>query len=88
MSLGQPISGINYTLEEQANALLRQSRQGVTALSAKRDFLTEDQYTNRLAHEVYNVNGVPDCHLVSGYYRRAYNPHAGTRPTGLRPSEE
>jgi hypothetical protein len=88
MELGNPSCGVNFSLEEQANAILREGRRGITALSAKKDYLTEEQLTLRQNREVYNVNGVPDCHIMSGLYRRAYNPIAGARPTGLRLSEE
>lgn len=87
-SLGRVICGVDYQLEQQANDLLRESRRGVTALSAKKDYFTEEQMANRLQHEVYNANGVPDSHIMSGLFRRSYNPLAGLRPTGLRPSEE
>ena len=34
-------SGVNSPLEEQANAILREGRRGITALSEKKDYLTE-----------------------------------------------
>lgn len=86
--LGNISNGVNFALEEQANAILREGRRGVTALSEKKDYLTEEQLNLRLQREVFNVNGVPDAHIMSGLYRRAYNPLAGNRPRGLRPSEE
>lgn len=86
--LGSAACGVDFDLEEQANAILREGRRGVTALSAKKDYLTEEQLMLRQNREVFNVNGVPDCHIMSGLYRRAYNPLAGNRPTGLRLSEE
>ena len=88
MELGMPACGIDYTLEEQANAILREGRRGITALSQKKDYLTEEQLALRLQREVFNSNGVPDAHIMSGLYRRAYNPLAGNRPRGLRSSEE
>lgn len=86
--LGETKTGINYELEKEANALLRRSRQGVTALSEKQDFFTEEQMALRLQREVYNVNGFPDPHINSGLFRRAYNPNAGNRPSGRLNSEE
>lgn len=74
-------SGEDRTIEDQAAALLAQSREGVTALSDKRDYLTKDQLNNRYAHEVMNSNGFSDESLMSGLFRRAYNPLANSRPT-------
>jgi hypothetical protein len=73
-------SGINNELEEQANAILREGRRGVTALSEKKDYLTEEQLSLRQAREVLNSNGVPDPSIRQGLYRRAYNPMANLRP--------
>jgi len=86
--LGRIMSGVNYDLEKQANDLLRESRRGVTKLSEKKDYFTEEQLMLRWSREVYNINGVPDSHIMSGLYKRAYNPNAGDRPTRLRPSED
>ena len=86
--LGEAKSGINFELEKEANALLRHSRQGVTALSEKQDFFTEEQMALRLQREVYNINGFPDPHINSGLFRRAYNPNFGNRPVGRPNSEE
>ena len=83
MELGTPLCGVDFTLEEAANAILREGRRGITALSAKKDYLTEEQLALRHNREVYNVNGVPDVHIRSGLYRRAYNPGAGTPPDGV-----
>lgn len=88
MAPGNVPMGINFSLEEQANAILREGRRGVTALSEKKDYFTEEQMALRLKHEVYNVNGVPDVHIRSGLYKRAYNSLTTSRPTGLRASEE
>lgn len=80
-------SGINSALEEQANAILREGRKGITALSEKKDYLTEEQLNLRQAREVLNSNGFPDPSIRQGLYRRAYSPAMGNRP-GRRPSEE
>lgn len=77
--------GVDWELEALADQLLCESRKGVTRVSEKRDFLTADQLERRRAREVYNRNGVPDPHLYSGLYRRAYNPDAGTRPSKHNP---
>lgn len=80
-------TGVNSGLEEQANAILRDGRRGVTALSEKKDYLTEEQLNLRQAREVLNSNGFPDPSIRSGLYRRVYSPLAGTRP-GRRPSDD
>jgi hypothetical protein len=80
-------SGINSDLEEQANALLREGRRGITALSEKKDYLTEEQLNLRQAREVLNSNGFPDPSIRQGLYRRVYSPLAGARP-GRRPNED
>ena len=73
-------SGEDFSLEEEANQLLARSREGVTALSEKRDWLSCDQLQLRRSREVFNRNGVADEELVSGLFRRAYNPMAHSRP--------
>lgn len=80
-------SGINSDLEEQANAILREGRRGITALSEKKDYLTEEQLNLRQAREVLNSNGFPDPSIRQGLYRRAYSPLAGSRP-GRRPHDD
>lgn len=80
-------SGINSELEDQANAILREGRRGVTALSEKKDYLTEEQLNLRQAREVLNSNGFPDPSIQQGLYRRAYSPLAGSRP-GRKPNDE
>lgn len=74
-------SGVDWSLEQEADALLAESRQGVTALKDKRDYLTPDQLVNRAKHEILNQNGFCDESLMSGLYRRAFNPLSGKRPT-------
>lgn len=81
-------SGEDWRIEEHAAALLAQSRVGVTALSEKRDYLTRDQLNNRYDHEVLNQNGFSDESLMSGLFRRAHNPLAGSRPTRRHHSGE
>jgi hypothetical protein len=82
-------SGEDYSLEEQAALLLAKGRQGVTALSDKRDYLTKDQLKLRAEREVLNHTGVSDESLMSGLFRRAFNPNAGCRPSrGLYHHEE
>lgn len=81
-------TGIDFTLEEAANMILAEGRKGVTKLSDKKDYLTEEQLVLRQQREVYNSNGVPDKGIVCGLYRRTYNPNMGRRPTsGLKSSD-
>jgi hypothetical protein len=68
--------------------MLRQGRIGVTRLEDKKDYLSTEQLQLRYAREVYNSNGFPDPHVVSGLYRRAYNPLSGARPGKNRSSED
>lgn len=73
-------SGVKSDLEEKANAILRDGRKGVTALSEKKDYLTDEQMALRQAREVLNTNGFPDPSICQGLYRRVYSPTMGTRP--------
>lgn len=75
--------GIDYLAEEQADDLLTASRKDNRRIS-DRDWLTKEQLALRIAKEVYNENGFPDSSLVSGMYKRIYNPNYGTRPHRAR----
>lgn len=75
------MSGTNYELEAIANEWLRKSREGVTKLSEKKDYLTEEQLTLRQNREIPNGHGHPEAHIISGYYKRSFNPLFGKRPT-------
>lgn len=77
-------SGEDHSLEEQAHLLLAKSRQGVTALSEKRDWLSDDQLQLRYQREVMNHNGIADERLFSGMFRRAYADR-DPRPTRHSP---
>lgn len=72
--------GVRSDLEEKANAILREGRRGVTALSEKKDYLTDEQLALRQAREVLNINGHPDPSIKQGLYRRTYSPMIGSRP--------
>jgi hypothetical protein len=74
-------SGTDYAVEENADKLLAATRKGVTALREKRDWLSRDQLQLVASKEVLNANGFSDEALMSGLFRRAYNPLAGHRPT-------
>jgi len=86
--LGRIHSGTNYALEAEADELLRKGREGVTKLSEKKDYLTEEQLLLRQSREVPNGHGFPEAHLVSGLYRRAYNPLAGKRPSRRKMTDD
>lgn len=73
-------SGVKSDLEEKANAILRDGRRGITALSEKKDYLTDEQMALRQAREVLNSNGFPDPSIKQGLYRRSYSPTMGMRP--------
>ncbi len=73
--------GVDWELEAQADVLLRASREGLTKVSDKQDFLTTDQLERRRCREVLVAQGFPESHLYSGIYRRAWNPNADTRPS-------
>lgn len=81
-------SGVDYSKESDADKLLAKSREGVTALRDKRDFLTFDQLRLRTQKEVLNANGFSDESLMSGLFKRAYNPLAGSRPRGMKHSDD
>lgn len=71
---------MDYSVEEEANRWLAKGREGVTALSDKRDYLTHDQLVLRGQREVLNGSGFSDESLMSGLFRRTYNPLFGKRP--------
>lgn len=80
-------SGEDRSLEEEAARYLAKSREGVTALSDKRDYLTHDQWVLRSQREIPNGRGVADESLYTGLFRRAYNPLAGQRPRSPKTDE-
>lgn len=73
-------TGVEYSLEEEADRLLAEGRRGVTRLEDKKDYLTRDQLMLRMSREVLNCHGIPDASLMSGMFRRAYNPRSADRP--------
>lgn len=81
-------SGEDPSSEEIANEILVESRRREGKEADRRAWLTTEQITLRQHKEVYNKNGFPDASLVSGMYRRAYNPHTGSRPGKSSKSEE
>lgn len=81
-------SGTSYSVEEEADKLLATGREGITALSDKRDYLTADQLALRASKEILNSQGFPDASIVSGLFRRCYNPLSGQRPRGYQHHQE
>jgi hypothetical protein len=72
-------SGDKISIEEDAEKLLASGRRNSES-SDKTDYLSREQLILRRNKEVYNSNGVPDSSLVSGIYKRVYNPEFGSRP--------
>lgn len=79
LRLGQ---GPDWTLERQASELLLQdlNDRGDQALADEYSWLTDKQLVSLQFKEVFNKNGIPDPHIVSGMLWRAYNPLIGKRP--------
>lgn len=81
------MNGVNLELEEEADRILARGRVGVTKLSEKKDYLSQGQLDRRRWREVYCKNGIPDVHLYSGLFKRAYNPNTNERRRGNNTSE-
>ena len=74
-------SGIDYELEELADQLLAQAkRDRIFPEEDPYDVLSPGQLDRRKSREIFNGRGVPEAHLFSGLYRRAYNPKIQDRP--------
>lgn len=81
-------SGTDLTLEEMADVLLADSRRGIVKHSELRDWLSPSQLDLRWRREVYPKSGVPESHLFSGIYGRAYNPKSrGTTSSKMSPGD-
>lgn len=83
--MGQIHYGIHQQLEDAATALIKESLEGVTSMSAKSDILTPWKEQDRKSREVYNKEGAPDGALRRGMFHRAYNPqyrHLNSAPNG------
>lgn len=75
-------SGVDYTLEDDADRWLAEGRRA--GKPCEDDYLSRDQLHLRQAKEVYNQHGWSDEALIVGMFRRAYNPHSSQRPTKAR----
>jgi hypothetical protein len=71
-------SGDGNAVEEETEKYLAAARRKNPKEST--DYLSRDQLILRQKKEVYNVNGMPDAHLMSGMYKKVYNPQFGNRP--------
>lgn len=80
-------SGEKNPIEEDAERLLAAGRRKAES-TEKNDYLSREQLTLRRNKEVYSNNGSPDASLVSGMYKRTYNPEFGARPGRTRSSDE
>lgn len=87
--LGTIRSGTDYDLEDIADGILAQYRreQGKDD-DDPYEVLSPGQMLRRQSREVLNKNGVPEVHLYSGLFRRAYNPKMYDRPPREKPSNE
>jgi len=81
--------GIAKALEEEADALLRQSLSSVTSHALKSDILTPWKDQERRRREVYVASGTPDPAIRRGMFRRSMNPvqtHLNSRE-GIAPPQ-
>ena len=76
-------SGDKNQIEEDAERLLARGRRQEEDVD-KTEYLSREQYILRKNREVYSTNGVPDSSLISGIYKRTYNPEFGNRPSKSR----
>jgi hypothetical protein len=85
-------SGVDFSLEDDADRLLARDRRELRAMHMRGGdlpvILTTDQLALRRAREVIGPYGAPDRATSSGMYKRVYNPLAGQRPTKLGTGEE
>ena len=65
--------GTNRELEEQADALIKESLQGVTSHREKSDILTPWKWADRHRREVYTSSGTPDESIRKGMFGRVAN---------------
>ena len=79
-------SGIDATLEEEADRLLAEDRRarGVTRHSDMQDYFSEGQLYRRTSREVITSAGVPDASLYCGIFKRTYCPPRDGVPRDLR----
>lgn len=71
--MGRLRSGVDVSLEAQANEIIRQSLRGVTVYSAKDDILTPWKQGERWRREVFTREGVADASIRKGMFKRVAN---------------
>lgn len=76
-------SGDVNTIEEEAEKILAKGRRQDEDAD-KTEYLSREQHILRKNREVYSSTGVPDASLISGIYKRVYNPEFGHRPRRAR----
>jgi len=76
-------SGELNSIEEEAEKILAKGRRQDEG-SDKTQYLSREQHILRKNREVYSNSGVPDASLISGIYKRVYNPDFGNRPKRAR----
>jgi hypothetical protein len=85
--LARRSSGEDLELEAVADAILAKSRRGITKHSELRDYLSKSQLDMRYSREVYPESGHPEEGIISGIYKRAYNPLSrGSKSSSAAPS--
>jgi hypothetical protein len=87
---GRIYTGVNPTLEAEADRLLRESLRGVTKHSDKSDILTAWKEADRYKREVYVQGGVPDAATRKGVFHRVLNttkPELNSRDGAARPRQ-
>lgn len=80
-------SGDKNAIEEDAEKLLAKGRRDDESKD-KTDYLSREQLILRRNREVYSANGIPDASLISGLYKRTYNPEFGNRPGKTRSGDD
>ena len=73
-------SGVDYSLEDDADRWLADGRRADGGGGAGDNYLSRDQMNLRRAREVYNHHGLSDEALIAGLFRRCFNPTFGQRP--------
>jgi hypothetical protein len=81
-------SGVDFSVEDDAEKILAEDRRRLRAQGLDVDYLTADQLALRWSRELIGPYGAPDRALSHGMYRRAYNPWAGQRPVKLKQADE
>jgi hypothetical protein len=74
--------GTHLGMEELADRILFGHLRTITSRRAKSDVLTPWKIKDRIAHEVYTNDGVPDSSIRQGMYHRVLNraqPHLNSR---------